>query len=155
MEDLKRYTDVPSEMITRREQNREVGTDIFHGGALLPMDASLHPGKYHAGLLARVRESGGVVHGNSAVRHIVLDRQSHTVRFDGFDIRARDVLVAPTATRKTSELFFASESSRSVLRNRHRADRAAGFRRADAEAPRLRNSIVYFSIFAAHRVRTD
>jgi len=106
MEDLKRYTDVPSEMITRREQNREVGTDIFHGGALLPMDASLHPGKYHAGLLARVRESGGVVHGNSAVRHIVSDRQSHTVRFDGFDIRARDVLVATNGYTKDVGAFF-------------------------------------------------
>jgi glycine/D-amino acid oxidase-like deaminating enzyme len=70
------------------------------------MDASLHPGKYHAGLRARVLESGAVVHGNLPVRDIVSERQGHIVRFDGFDIRARDVLVATNGYTKNVGAFF-------------------------------------------------
>lgn len=106
MDDLKRYTGVQSVMLGRHEQNREVGSDLFHGGALLPMDASLHPGKYHAGLLARVLESGGIVHGKAAVRSIVSDQQGHIVHFDGFQIRARDVLVATNGYTKNVGIFF-------------------------------------------------
>ncbi len=94
MEDLRRYAGVQSAMISRHDQHREVGTDVFYGGSLLPMDASLHPGKYHAGLLARVQEAGAVVHGNMPVRGIVPERHGHIVRFEGFEIRTRDVLVA-------------------------------------------------------------
>ena len=44
MEDLGRYAGVQSLMIGRYEQHREVGTDLFYGGSLLPINASLHPG---------------------------------------------------------------------------------------------------------------
>ena len=116
MEDLRRYADVESEMVPRHEQSREIGTNLFYGGALLPMDASLHPGRYHAGLLARVVEAGGIVRGNAPVRKIASDGQGHTVYFDGFDIRARDVLVATKATRRMSGSSSGSGSSRSSPR---------------------------------------
>jgi glycine/D-amino acid oxidase-like deaminating enzyme len=106
MDDLKRYAGVQSAMISRQEQQREVGTDLFQGGSLLPMDASLHPGKYHAGLLGRVLESGGSVHGKVAVRGIVSDKQSHTLHFDGFQIRTRDVLVATNGYTRNVGAFF-------------------------------------------------
>ncbi len=94
MADLRRYAGVDAEMVPRREQGREIGSDRFHGGSLLPDDASIDPGRYHAGLLARVREAGAAVAGCAPVRDIVSDRDGHTLRFDGFDLRARDVVVA-------------------------------------------------------------
>ena len=94
MEDLKRYAGVESFVVPRDEQSREIGTELFYGGSVLPMDASLHPGAYHAGLMARVLEAGGRVHGNMAVRAIDSERQGHVVRFKDRIIRARDVLVA-------------------------------------------------------------
>jgi glycine/D-amino acid oxidase-like deaminating enzyme len=106
LDDLKRYAGVQSAMISRHEQTSEVGTDLFHGGALLPMDASLHPGKYHAGLLARVLEAGVIVHGNVPVRSIASDRLGHTLHFGGFHIRARDVLVATNGYTKNVGAFF-------------------------------------------------
>jgi glycine/D-amino acid oxidase-like deaminating enzyme len=106
MDDLKRFTGVQSVMISRHEQAGEIGSDLFHGGALLPADASLHPGKYHAGLLARVLEAGCTVHGNAAVRSIVSDRRHHIVHFDGFQIRARDVVVATNGYTKNVGTFF-------------------------------------------------
>jgi glycine/D-amino acid oxidase-like deaminating enzyme len=106
MDDLRRYAGVQSFMVGRQEQHREVGTDLFYGGSLLPMDASLHPGKYHAGLLARVLESGGAIHGNMPVRGIVSESRGHIVRFDGFQIRARDVLVATNGYTRNVGAFF-------------------------------------------------
>jgi glycine/D-amino acid oxidase-like deaminating enzyme len=106
MDDLKRYAGVDSVMIPRQEQHREIATDLFHGGALLPMDASLHPGKYHAGLLARVLNAGGIVRGNSPVRGIASGKGGYTVHFEGFDIRARDVVVATNGYTKDVGDFF-------------------------------------------------
>ncbi len=107
MEDLRRYADVESEMIPRAEQRKEIGTDLFYGGSLLPQDASLHPGRYHAGLLARVRDAGGLVCANAAVKDIVSEKNRHLIRFDGFDVEARDVIVATNGYTKNVGPFFA------------------------------------------------
>jgi glycine/D-amino acid oxidase-like deaminating enzyme len=106
VEELQRYAGVEFSMVPRHEQHREVGTDLFHGGLLLPMDASLHPGKYHAGLMARAQESGALVLGNTPVRDIVSDHDHHTVRFDNYAIRARDVLVATNGYTRNVGAFF-------------------------------------------------
>lgn len=46
------------EMVPRSQQHREIGSDAYHGGAVIPDHRGLHPGLYHAGLLDRVRRSG-------------------------------------------------------------------------------------------------
>jgi glycine/D-amino acid oxidase-like deaminating enzyme len=107
MEDLRRYAGVDSQMIPRAAQRNEIGTDLFHGGALLPNDAALHPGRYHAGLLARLREAGGRVFANAAVTDILSDRNQHIVHFNGFAIQARDVIVATNGYTKNVGSFFA------------------------------------------------
>jgi glycine/D-amino acid oxidase-like deaminating enzyme len=94
MQDLKRYAGVESFTVPRNEQSQEVGTELFCGGSVLPMDASLHPGAYHKGLMARVVEAGVRVHANMAVRAIESERDGHVVSFTDRSIRARDVLVA-------------------------------------------------------------
>ncbi len=106
MEDLRRYVGVESCMISRDEQHKEIGSDLFHGGSLLPNDASLHPGKYHAGLLNRVIEAGAVVHGHAPVRGITTGRAEHTLHFDGFQTKARDILVATNGYTKNVGRFF-------------------------------------------------
>jgi glycine/D-amino acid oxidase-like deaminating enzyme len=94
MEDLRKYAGIESFVVPRSEQSREIGTDLFYGGSVLPMDASLHPGDYHAGLMARVLAAGGRVYGNMAVRAIRSERQGHSVRFENCTILAGEVLVA-------------------------------------------------------------
>ena len=39
MEDLRRHAGVESFVVPRGEQSREIGTDLFYGGSVLPMDA--------------------------------------------------------------------------------------------------------------------
>jgi glycine/D-amino acid oxidase-like deaminating enzyme len=106
MDDLRRYAGVDSFMVARSEQHREIGSDLFHGGSVLPKDASLHPGKYHVGLMQRVTEAGARVYGNAAVRAIEPGVYYHTVRFGNLGIRAREVLVATNGYTKDVGRFF-------------------------------------------------
>ncbi len=50
---------------------RNIGSDLFHGGSVLPGDAGLHPGLYHRGLLQRVEQLGGSVIDMTPVAAIV------------------------------------------------------------------------------------
>lgn len=106
MQDLKRYAGVESFAVPRSEQSQEVGTELFCGGSVLPMDASLHPGAYHAGLMARVIEAGARVYANMEVRAIDSEHQHHVVRFNNHNIRARDVLVATNGYTKGVGAYF-------------------------------------------------
>jgi glycine/D-amino acid oxidase-like deaminating enzyme len=48
----------PVQWVERADQRAIVGSDHFHGGVLMPSWQSLHPGKYVAGLAARVEAAG-------------------------------------------------------------------------------------------------
>lgn len=47
--------------VPRAQQHEELGTNAYHGGLVFSQHASLHPAKYHRGLLHRVCEAGAVV----------------------------------------------------------------------------------------------
>ena len=106
MEDLRRFAGVEFSMVPKSEQRSEIGCDRFHGGALLPQDASIHSGRYHAGLLARARAAGALVAGNAPVRDVVSDGGTHVVRLDGREVRARDVIVATNGYTKDVGGYF-------------------------------------------------
>ena len=94
MADLKAVANVESFMVPRSEQRTEVGSDVFFGGSVLPDDASLHPGLYHAGLVARVREKGGSVIGNTAVDQIDIDGSGFQIKTSRGQIHAKRVIIA-------------------------------------------------------------
>ncbi|ODR94317.1 FAD-dependent oxidoreductase [Methyloceanibacter stevinii] len=94
MEDLKRVAGVESFMVPRSEQHAEIRTDLFHGGSVLPQDASLHPGLYHAGLMARVAERGGAVVGLAGAKAINRESAGYRVSTEVGLIDCRQVLVA-------------------------------------------------------------
>jgi len=76
------------------ETRRELGTDAYHGGVVFPHHASLHPARYHRGLLERVREAGAVVASHCPAQGI--DREGDRLRVGTprGPITARDVVVA-------------------------------------------------------------
>ncbi len=53
--------EVPAHLVPRDRQREEIGTDAYHGGVVYEAHASLDPGRYHAGLLARAQEAGVAV----------------------------------------------------------------------------------------------
>ena len=81
-------------MVPRAEQHRELGTDTYYGGVVYPRHASLHPAKYHGGLLARVLEAGGQVMAHCPVLAIERGSGGFTLRTPKGEILARDVIVA-------------------------------------------------------------
>jgi len=94
MEDLRAIAGVESFMVPRAEQASEIGSDVFHGGSVLPGDASLHPGLYHAGLMQRIAEAGGHVVGNAAAEAIAAEAGGFTVKTPLGIIAAKDVIIA-------------------------------------------------------------
>jgi len=61
-------------MVSHQDQHTELGTDLYRGGIVFPHFAAVHPAKYHAGTLAKVKEAGARVIGQSTVEAI----DSHT-----------------------------------------------------------------------------
>lgn len=85
---------IDSFAVPRAEQRRELGTDAYFGGIVFPKHCSLHPAKYHRGLLTRALESGAQVVGQCEVQGITRSGQGFEVQTAKGPVRARDVIVA-------------------------------------------------------------
>lgn len=86
--------EVGMEIVPRAEQHREVGTDAYHGGVVLTQHAVLDPGRYHAGLLARVQEAGAILADQCAALAIKRDGNGFIVSTSRGEVAARDIVVA-------------------------------------------------------------
>lgn len=94
MEDLRKYASVDSFMVPRTEQHKEIESDAFYGGSILPNDGSLHPGLYHAGLARRVTEAGGIITSYCPATNISSETRGFVVSTPAGAISARNVIVA-------------------------------------------------------------
>ena len=93
--DLKeRLLGEPFEMVPHAEQRREIGSERFRGGAIMPSLGSIHPGLYHLGLLERARNAGAAVFGSTPVTGIRRERGRFDVRTGRGTVRAREVVIA-------------------------------------------------------------
>ncbi|GAB4353473.1 MAG: FAD-binding oxidoreductase [Kiloniellaceae bacterium] len=85
---------VPAHAVPRGEQRRELGTDVYHGGVVYEAHACLDPGRFHRGLLERVRAAGATVVPRCAVTAIARDGAGHRLATARGELRVRDVVVA-------------------------------------------------------------
>ena len=83
-----------SEMVPKKAQHREFGSDRFHGGAVVPGLGSLHPGLYHAGLLQCACDAGVRVFGHNPVSGIRRESDGYTLNTAQGKLAAADVAVA-------------------------------------------------------------
>ena len=81
-------------MVPRAEQRNEIGSDVYHGGVVYPQHASLHPGLYHLGLLAKVEATGARVVTRCRVEAVERDGDGFLLRTARGPLRTRDVVVA-------------------------------------------------------------
>ncbi|MFO0995051.1 MAG: FAD-binding oxidoreductase [Alphaproteobacteria bacterium] len=72
----------------------EIRSELYYGAALIPELASIHPGLYHAGLLARAKEAGVTLLPGTPVTRIEAEATGFKVVTPRGITRARDVLVA-------------------------------------------------------------
>lgn len=105
MQDLERYAGVRSFMVPKAEQHKEIATDFFHGGSILPQDASLHPGLYHAGLLDRAQEAGGRLLCQAPVLAVQRETDGFTLSTPRGSMKARQVIIATNGYRQSFSSF--------------------------------------------------
>lgn len=94
IEALRKAADVEGFMVPKSEQHDEIGSDLFFGGSVLPNDASLHPGLYHAGLMQRVKDRGGQIIGNTPVTGIESSANGFIVSTSRGRITCKNVIIA-------------------------------------------------------------
>lgn len=93
-EQLSRSVGLEAHMVPRSEVRDEIGTDIYCGGRVTPRRAGLHPARYHAGLIERVRQAGVPVVGNCPVTRVEGNGRGFTLTTPRGTLNARNVVVA-------------------------------------------------------------
>ena len=86
--------EVKAHAVPRLEQRCELGSDIYHGGVVNGSHASMDPGRYHQGLLERVRAVGADIIAHCPVTTIEKCNGGFRVQTNRGVINARDVVIA-------------------------------------------------------------
>lgn len=86
--------EIPAEVVPRAEQRRELGTDAYWGGVVFPKHASLHPAKFHKGMLEVALKAGAAVVPHCRALSIERSGKDFLVRTAKGTVKARDVVVA-------------------------------------------------------------
>jgi glycine/D-amino acid oxidase-like deaminating enzyme len=86
--------EVEAHMVPRAEQRTELGSDVYWGGAVYSQHCSVHPARYHQGLLERALAAGVQVAPRCPVSGIQRQGKLFSVRTGRGTVLARDVVVA-------------------------------------------------------------
>lgn len=86
--------EVPAQVVPRAEQRRELGSDAYYGGVVYEKHACLDPGRFHHGLLERVRAAGVTIFAHCPVSAVERDGAGHTLVTAQGRLQAGAVVVA-------------------------------------------------------------
>jgi glycine/D-amino acid oxidase-like deaminating enzyme len=89
-----RELNIPSEVVSREDQNREIGTAIYHGGLLYPLHASVHPAKLLRELYRLAQETGVEYFEHQPVTAVERHGDRFRVHTAQRTIAARNVIIA-------------------------------------------------------------
>lgn len=93
----------PMHIVSPGEMPSEIGSDFYHGGAVNPDYASLHPARYASALISRVIEAGAKVRSHCEVLTVEKRAGMYTVTTTRGQLEARDIVVATNGY--TGKLF--------------------------------------------------
>jgi glycine/D-amino acid oxidase-like deaminating enzyme len=82
------------DLLSRREQRSEIGSDVYHGVAIDESSRSINPARYVSGLAAAARRRGACLFAGVNVTALGRDGRSWRVSTGEGEIEATDVLVA-------------------------------------------------------------
>ncbi|MCC6193192.1 MAG: FAD-binding oxidoreductase [Burkholderiales bacterium] len=94
VENQPRGLEVAAHIVPRAEQHAEIDTDLYFGGAVYEQHASIHPARYHQGLLGLARGAGAQVVAHCRVDGIARDGARFRLTTARGTCLARDVVVA-------------------------------------------------------------
>ena len=124
IENEPRERPIEAYMVPRAEQREEIGSDAYHGGVVYPQHASLHPGLYHLGILARTEAAGARVVTRCRVEAVERDGDAfHRAHRAQEPARARRGGGDQRLHRPPEPLAPPAGHSDRQLRDRDRADR--------------------------------
>jgi glycine/D-amino acid oxidase-like deaminating enzyme len=84
----------PFEMVSKADLHRELASDLYHGGVVLPDLCSLHSGLYHQGLTRLAKSAGAAIADRTEVQGIARDGKEFALATTKGEVRAREVIVA-------------------------------------------------------------
>jgi glycine/D-amino acid oxidase-like deaminating enzyme len=102
-----RYLGVRFEMVPPSQQHRELGTDRYHGGAVVADLAGLHPALYHAGLLRSAVAAGVSFAPHTAVQALRRSDEGCALLTARGPVQAREVIVATNGYTGRATPWFA------------------------------------------------
>ena len=94
VEHQRKGLEVAAHIVPRAEQHAEIDTDLYFGGAVYEQHASVHPARYHAGVLDLAQRAGTQIVPHCPVSRIVRDGAQFKVTTARGTTVARDVIVA-------------------------------------------------------------
>ena len=94
VEHQRKGLEVAAHVVPRAEQHAEIDTDLYFGGAVYEQHASVHPARYHAGVLDLAQRAGTQIVPHCPVSRIVRDGAQFKVTTARGTTVARDVIVA-------------------------------------------------------------
>jgi glycine/D-amino acid oxidase-like deaminating enzyme len=103
---MREFSGVECEVLSRKDQAREIASTAYHGGVLVHGTGALHPGLYTHGLIERARNAGAVLHGHRPVQAIAKAHAGFRIVYAGGTIRARDVIIATNGYTGPATPYF-------------------------------------------------
>ena len=94
LEAMRRRLGFPYEMIAPADLRRELASDAYIGGAVIPDLGSIHPALYHRALLQAAREAGVRVFTHTPVTALARDDKNVRVTTSRGQLAAREAIVA-------------------------------------------------------------
>jgi glycine/D-amino acid oxidase-like deaminating enzyme len=98
--------EVEAHMVPRAEQQRELGTGAYFGGAVYARHAALDPARYHQGLLERVRGAGATIMPRCPASGIAREGAGFRVTTPQGSVAARNVIVATNGYTRAVTPWF-------------------------------------------------
>lgn len=87
-------TAVEARIVEKADLGDEIGTQLYHGGILMPQHGSLHPRKFHDGLLAAALKRDIPVVGDCRVDGLERTAGGYLAKTARGDIRAEKIILA-------------------------------------------------------------
>ncbi|MBN8875758.1 MAG: FAD-binding oxidoreductase [Rhodospirillales bacterium] len=91
---LQSKTGVQARILSRAEQQAEIGSDFYHGGMLVEEYGGLHPSKYNRALRSAARGAGAHMHNFARVESWTSENGGVTVQTARGVVRAKHLMVA-------------------------------------------------------------
>jgi len=91
---LNKHLEIGAYTVPKQQQHEEIGSDLYNGGLVRPDIGHLHPARLHAGILARAREAGATIHGETPVLSFTRTAGGFEVKTSRGAVLCRNLIMA-------------------------------------------------------------